>query len=471
MEKDHGIRFTDEMYATKDDVKRALNMSNIDSIWNKVNVYRSYYTKQTGLTNIERVPFNVVLPPRLTNKIIGLEKRLSKLLVKYSKDYYQNNHVTNLFIKQQYESILSLIKDAYGIQIGQDTIMGIIEETLPSVPVEFLFISNYYKTLKYIQTRSSGQFNLSLLMMMYTKLRGIDLDITALESYYRKHELIDKADHVFIGRHYDAAPVDRIPLLMEKLFDFNNNSDLSGIVKAMITYFYINYLKPFEYFNEEMAILMAKYTLAHADNEDVAAFLPLEALFNEDYSDSIRKMSLESEMKLDFTYLVNHLLGYFDEWVDSLDENLSNYDSKIIYQELHRSDNDLPKVDRNVKVSVPSTPFIPKEEKVELENVITYERKVSLPTMPVGLDENDASMVAQHLLELYPTLKRGQAEFYSRHCTLGKYYTIGMYKKENNCAYETARTSMDNLASLGFYKKENIRNKFVYTPNPLNRGE
>ena len=45
MEKDHGIRFTDEMYATKDDVKRALNMSNIDSIWNKVNLYRSYYTK------------------------------------------------------------------------------------------------------------------------------------------------------------------------------------------------------------------------------------------------------------------------------------------------------------------------------------------------------------------------------------------------------------------------------------------
>ena len=91
--------------------------------------------------------------------------------------------------------------------------------------------------------------------------------------------------------------------------------------------------------------------------------------------------------------------------------------------------------------------------------------------MPVGLDESDANMVAQHLLELYPTLKKGQAEFYSKHCTLGKYYTIGMYKKENDCAYETARTSMDNLASLGFYKKENIRNKFVYTPNPLQRED
>ena len=471
MEKDHGIRFTDEMYATKDDVKRALNMSNIDSIWNKVNLYRSYYTKQTGLTNIERVPFNVVLPPKITNRIINLEKRLSKLLIKYSKDYYQNSHVTNLFVRGAYENILNIIKKTYGIQIGQETILGIIEETIPTIPVEYLFISNYYKTLKYVQTRSSGQFNLSLVMMMYTKLRGIDLDITDLESYYRKNELIEKADHVFFGRHYEAAPVDRIPSLMEQLFEFNNKSDLSGIVKCLITYFYINYLKPFEYFNEEMAILLAKYTLAHEDNEDIASFLPFESLFNEDYTDYIKKMSLESEMKLDFTYIIDHLLYFLNEWIDEIDEILSHYDSKIIYQELHRSDKDAGKVNQSIKVTVPPTSTI-KEEKVENDtNIISFERKVSLPTMPVGLDENDASMVAQHLLELYPTLKKGQAEFYSRHCTLGKYYTIGMYKKENNCAYETARTSMDNLASLGFYKKENIRNKFVYTPNPLNRGE
>ena len=38
------------------------------------------------------------------------------------------------------------------------------------------------------------------------------------------------------------------------------------------------------------------------------------------------------------------------------------------------------------------------------------------------------------------------------------------YKREQNVVYETARTSMDNLANLGFYKKEQIRNKFVYTP-------
>ena len=84
--------------------------------------------------------------------------------------------------------------------------------------------------------------------------------------------------------------------------------------------------------------------------------------------------------------------------------------------------------------------------------------------MPVGLDEKDASLIAQHLLEIYPSLKKNQADFYSKHCTIGKYYTIAQYKREQNVVYETARTSMDNLANLGFYKKEQIRNKFVYTP-------
>ena len=62
MEKDFGIRFTDENYATRDDVKKALNISSIDSIWDKVTQFRAYYTRQTSLKNIERVPFSFVLP-------------------------------------------------------------------------------------------------------------------------------------------------------------------------------------------------------------------------------------------------------------------------------------------------------------------------------------------------------------------------------------------------------------------------
>lgn len=63
-----------------------------------------------------------------------------------------------------------------------------------------------------------------------------------------------------------------------------------------------------------------------------------------------------------------------------------------------------------------------------------------------------------------PNLSRSQAYFYARHCTLGMSYTISQFKKEVGCAYETARTSMDNLVVLGYYRKEMLRNKFIYTP-------
>ena len=70
----------------------------------------------------------------------------------------------------------------------------------------------------------------------------------------------------------------------------------------------------------------------------------------------------------------------------------------------------------------------------------------------------------QDLLESDPSLKKGEAYFYARHCTMNKRYTIAQYKKELGCAYETARTSMEHLAELGYYRKEQVKNKFVYTP-------
>lgn len=467
MEKDHGVRFTDEFYATKDDVKKALNMSSIDSIWEKVNLYRSYYTKQTSLRSVERVPFCVVLPPKLTSKIVSIEKRLSKLLIKYTKESFHSNQGIIDFEKNQYKTILSIIASNYDIDIQDETLEDIVNERLTNIPIEYLLIDHYYKTLKYFKTRYLGQYNISLFMMMYTKLRGIDFDITSLENYYRKNELINRADHVFIGKHYDASPCDRIIDMMDSLFEFNNNSLLFGIVKAVITYFTINYIKPFDYYNEEMSILMMKYVLAHSDNEDIASLIPLEELLSSSRAAQIKKYMYEAEMKNDYTYLISYLVPLIEDLIADMDEKLSSIDSNKVYEEQMKFDDEV----------VPTSKELVEQKEIRSEQVLSsniekthfsVERKVSLPTLPVGLDENDVELVAQHLIELYPTLKKGQAHFYARHCTLGKYYTISQYKKELNCAYETARTSMDNLVYLGFYKKENIRNKFVYTPTIKN---
>ena len=44
---------------------------------------------------------------------------------------------------------------------------------------------------------------------------------------------------------------------------------------------------------------------------------------------------------------------------------------------------------------------------------------------------------------------------------------IEQFKKEEKTVYETARTSMEDLANRGFYRKLQIGKKFVYTPIPL----
>ena len=100
-----------------------------------------------------------------------------------------------------------------------------------------------------------------------------------------------------------------------------------------------------------------------------------------------------------------------------------------------------------------------KEEKIE-----NKPQGLAFSYIPPEIDEKTASRLERHLLELDVRLKKGQAYFYARHCSLGMYYTIDQYKKAVKCVYETARTSMDQLAEFGYYEKKLVGKKFVYTP-------
>ena len=81
-----------------------------------------------------------------------------------------------------------------------------------------------------------------------------------------------------------------------------------------------------------------------------------------------------------------------------------------------------------------------------------------------NLSEKELKAKARELLERYPYMKKGQADFYVHHCTPGRYYTIQQYVKFEGVVYETARTSLDYLAGEGFYRKQSVKNKYVYTP-------
>ena len=151
MEKDFGIRFTDESYATKDEVKKALNISSIDSIWDKVIQYRTYYTKQLPLRNIEYVPFNIVLPQYLLNKVIKIEKRISSSLVKYIQLSYTNAKDRIVFENDSYLNIVLTLARLYDIKIDHPAALALINKEQETIPVEQLFLYRYVSVLKYIQ--------------------------------------------------------------------------------------------------------------------------------------------------------------------------------------------------------------------------------------------------------------------------------------------------------------------------------
>ena len=161
-------------------------------------------------------------------------------------------------------------------------------------------------------------------------------------------------------------------------------------------------------------------------------------------------------MSLDLTYFLNLVLDIVEDGLKEFDELYSMIDIISVRQEFSKTDEKI--------VSLKSLESVHPDIVVHNNHPVVFEQKVSMPTLPTGLDEKDIALIAENLLELYPSLKVNQAKFYASHCTIGKYYSIAQYKKETGVAYETARTSMDNLVNLGFYKKEQIKNKFVYTP-------
>ncbi len=472
MEKNYGIRFSSESYATKEEVKLSLNMTSVDSIWEQINIYRSYYLVPLNLRNIERIPFNVCISPKLSRLFISLEKKLAKILTKYQIEKIKNEQAFNELNISSYLAILTSLRDIYKINVDINLLTSLISDSSSSLPIEYLVLKKYLDTLIYFKNKSSGPINQLLVVSIYAKLRGIELDVTSLNSYYRKEEVEDTSTHVFMGKHYEGCPTDKIEECMSSLFEFlSSNSELS-LLDGLITFYYILYIKPFDYFNEEVALILLKYVLGHEGHEEIPFIINFEFLLDDNFINKIKDKMLESELQLDLTYFIYEVLPYVEEKINIALSSLEEYSSKEINSEVLslplEEERLINKEKFNLTTSLEDNYY---EHLLDKKSQIEYEQKVSLPTMPIGLDENDAYLVALHLLELYPTLRKQQAEFYAHHCTLGKYYSINQYKEFATCAYETARTSMDNLASLGFYKKENVKNKFVYTPVANLKGE
>lgn len=461
------IRFTDEVYATRQEVVKTLGTSLIEPIWQKVLEYRSGYSSFVGMSDVNKEAFQVVLCTNVVSKSGFIGKRFDKLLEE-SDMLSEGSIEKNTYRVEMFKTILRNVARLKGIIINDIALENIIYGRNTNLLYQPLV--NYFNALLAYDTKASSLIDEGLLASYLEILSGGG----ELLSFYRNSEISLQGQKVLINREYVGAPVDQIERMMSELLDFIRKPNYDLSIKMAVTYYMVNYVKPFESFNEEIAFLLMRHLMAANGYAKVAGVLPLEIILN-DPSSALLNANKESQRTRDLTYYVNEVSKKFEEAISySLDRMvLVSRDSlaKAYFtddtQEKEEVSPTIPTFHQEEKQQVVS----PKEEvkKVEPEvvtpkvEVANNEPKVNVASYQ-DLDEKALRKATEELLESDPNLRPAQAHFYVRHCTLGRYYTIQQFKKAEGVVYETARTSMDTLAKRGYYRREQVKNKFVYTP-------
>ncbi len=286
-------------------------------------------------------------------------------------------------------------------------------------------LSNYVELLAYAYSSYNSVNGEDYLAELFSKLTKI----TEITHFYRTDDSVTKEKTALIDRIYKCAPSKLIEPMMEDLFVFANDMSLSAIAKFALIYFYMVYVRPFDSNSKELAMIYAKSVLAKDALGELAILLPFEEILFDDAM--LESYILETQKSLDFTYFVK----YFLEKAIPVIENMINTFKNMTC------------------TPTPATSFEPVQPVFVAKANVSISEKESATVL---------NKIETELLERDPNLKRKEAHFYSRHREIGKSYSIADYKRFSRCVYETARTSMDHLAQLGYYKKIQIKNKFVY---------
>ena len=475
---DFAYRFTDERYVTKTELPKLLGSSLIEPFWIQIENYRKANAKRLALRSLTQIPFFVTMTPTIAHKVSQFQQKLENFKSSYLSLSEAPRVQERVAQFAKYE-ILSAINSIEKTQAGDLSIKAMLNGTYRESNFLHQPLLGYRDALKKFEDRYLAPITEDLLAEIYAEILGQQ----ELVSFYRNSDPRNIYSVATVNRDYEWAPYGDIPGLMENLFSFIANDTCDYLVKAIMVFYYMVYVKPFDAHNEAVACLLAKYVLSQGGMEAAAALLPIEGILrpgNERY----RTLKVEAQRQSDITYIVLFAIDYLSGQIDLINAEIKKATSEIFQAEKNRvTKNDLPKEpERPVEV----TPEVEKPEMKEVvvepkaqpaapiesptpkvERIITGESAIKIPENKMS--DKEIREYARYILETNPNIRKQQAFFYASHATLGRYYTIQDYKKATKCAYETARTSMDNLAAQGFYKKLQLKNKFVYTP--IKQGE
>ena len=497
------IRFTEGKYATKSEVGKELKMSMFDNIWSNILNYRSGYNRYLSIKSIEKNQLVVCFCPSVNALVNSADMKLIRLMKEQSRLSVTNGE-NNRFEDECLIRSLKYVAAEHQVEVSDNYLRSLIHGDIKEASPDVRILTRYLDALNYVKKYHVNTIDVDFLAEIYSRLLGT----SELTSFYRTTEDANRENRVLIDRIYTSAPVYLIEGMMESLFAFISTSTLSAATKASIAYYYINYIRPFSTFSDEVALLIAKAILAHDGLSELGVLIPLESMLVEQ-QEEITRLFVEVQKTSDTTYFVNYSLKQMESKCDDLFNFIATMKANTLKQDFYREDRPAPT--QSVQQSLfdainepepapaptpaPTPVYVtpaqpapapvqpapqpqpvieqPKVEEVKpvvqpvvQEEPVSQTEQIAVAYIPPAIDEKQALRLEQHLLELDPSLRKHEARFYARHCTLGKSYTIAQYKRMIGCVYETARTAMDHLVELGYYRKDSSNKKFIYTPIP-----
>ena len=482
---DLAIRFSDEKYASKSEVMRELGTSLVDNIWQGIVAYRRQHYIKTGLKCIDSSDLLLYKGEGINNLVSSFEEKLSHYISECEL-FSDDEKLFDQFKLNSEANIISYLSAFHKQEKSDALSRGLVSGSLkPNGEVDE-FLLRYKSCLDNLTNLTiDEEFILRLHDSLVGKNEG-----------YRLTDDNSLSNRVLIDRLYSSAKAVYIPMFMNQLINFINNNELPFVYKGIIACYYLNLIKPFNSYNEEVSLLLFKAILMNEGVGPLIKIVPLEKVFSLQ-ADELSKMLNDSQRYSDVTYFLYHAIRAFILGSEEISDYLAMYKGTIMREESYQEDEVLqddllqkePEIEepvRNEQISLfelDSVKIEPEPVPVKTSEPVKEEKKEKKVKKPVEdlqptftgiainiatpeLDEKEAQKLEKQLLELDPLLRKGEAKFYARHCVLGRNYTIQQFKKTNNCAYETARTGMDHLVELGYYRKGAIKNKFIYTPIP-----
>ena len=512
MANDLAKYYTDEEYLSKRELQNALKTSLVDGYWNDILLYRKQFQKSFGFKSINRRNFYCVLSPAILEKAKLAEENLIRLVNQIKKaevDSEMRDMERTLLLAN-----LSGINRAYANQSDELTLKALINGTYRDFGEgKERHLQNYLSTLKMCLSESPIRPDENFLAKIYASLLNEGDDLT---KWYREGDFDNRIskNSIYTDADYPYAPASSIDTLMEGFYPFLQ-SDFPSLIKALTSLFFFIYVKPFDSKNEEIATLFALDILAYDDGLGKEAFyLPLsqvlivEPVLQDNYFIGAQRAGDLTYYLMRSINTLNTLSASLKNTLDTIrlerfekeEKTLSKYEESLTQsQKKAEEESETPvvieeKEEENEALedllpikeeqdTLPISKDEPKEGTAEVVSMPIAKEKKVLPTITKEemrrangeevvairkkespLSDKEIKEYIRYLLESNYSLNKSQAAFLANHCIIGHYYSIQQYKKFAHCAYETARTSMEKLVAEGYYKKLQVKNKFVYTP-------